>query len=107
MKKARGIAPLFPFVSQLGELRFIRASSPDEHDKIIDFKWNVIAVRSNQSGRWYISSRYRLILSRHMLERIAREQSFRQYWFGLLFPARSGGILSWLQRMGMSPNRRG
>lgn len=83
MKKAPGFAPLSPFVSLLGKLRFIKAASPGEHDKIIDLKWNVIAIKSNQSGRWYVSAPYRLMVSRHMLERLARQQSFRQYWFGL------------------------
>ena len=82
MKKAYYFAPLALGRFLIGELQFIAASSPDEHDKLINTGKQVVALKSNQSGEWYVLPRYRLLLSRHMLERIARKQSLWKYWFG-------------------------
>jgi len=82
MKKAYYFAPLALGRFLIGELQFIAVSSPDEHDKLINTGKQVVALKSNRSGEWYVLPLYRLILSHHMLERIARKQSFWKYWVG-------------------------
>ena len=83
MKKAFSIVPMPLGGLLVGRLQFIRASSSDEHDKIVNTEKEAVALKSNRFGKWYVLPHYRLILSRHMLERIARKQSFWQYWLGM------------------------
>ena len=79
MKKALSAVPVPLEIFFAGRLLFIGASSPDEHDKIINTGKEIVAFKSNRSGEWYVLPRYRLLLSRHMLERIARRQSLWKY----------------------------
>ena len=82
MKKALSVVPMPLGIFFAGRLLFIGASSLNEHDKILNTGKEVVAFKSNRSGEWYVLPRYRLLLSRHMLERIARRQSLWKYWFG-------------------------
>lgn len=82
MKKALSVVPMPLGIFWVGRLLFIGASSSDEHDKIVNTGKEVVALKSNRSGEWYVHPLYRLLFSRHMLERIARKQSFWKYWFG-------------------------
>jgi len=71
MKKALSVVlPLGRLL--IGRLLFLNASPPDGHDKIVNAGNEVVALKSNRSGEWYVLPRYRLLLSCHMLERIAR-----------------------------------